>query len=65
MNKTSKSVRVIKKNKDNENLTYFFSLTNKERLEHLEELRTRYTKWQYPDDSKSGFQRVYSITKRV
>ena len=65
MDRTNKPIRIIKKSKDDENLVYFLSLTHKERLEHLEELRTKYVKWQNSDDSKSRLQRVYSIAKRA
>jgi len=65
MNKIRKSIRIVKKDKDNENLMFFLSLSPRERLEHLEELRTKYIKWENTNDSKSGFQRVYSITKRA
>lgn len=65
MNGTNKSFRIVKKDRDNENLEYFLSLSHKERLVHLENLRTKYIKWQKSDDSKSRLQRVYSITKRA
>ena len=65
MNSINKPVRIVKKDKDNENLLYFLSLSQSERLEHLEALRTKYIKWQDSDDCKSRLQRVYSITKRV
>jgi hypothetical protein len=65
MIKISKSIKIVKKDMDNENLTYFLSLTPKERLQHLEELRTKYINWQISDDLKPRLQRVYSITKRA
>lgn len=59
-----KSIRIIKKGEDYGNLKYYLSLTHRERLEHLEQLRTHYIKWNNSDDCQSGFQRVYTIVKR-
>lgn len=63
---TGKSIRIVKKGDDvDENLSYYLSLSFGDRLKHLEELRTRYIKWHNLNDSKPGFQRVYSIVKRT
>lgn len=65
MNDLRKTIKIVKKGEDDENLKYFLGLSHKERLEHLELLRTEYIKWQKTDDSKQGFQRVYKIIRRA
>lgn len=60
-----RKISVIKKKEDEQNLIYFLSLSHKERLEHLEQLRTLYIKWQGAHDSKSRLQRVYTVTRRA
>ncbi len=63
---TAKSIRILKKGDNaDENLSYYLSLFLGDRLKHLEELRTRYIKWHNLNDSKPGFQRIYSIVKRT
>lgn len=64
MNSSGKTIKIVKKHNDDENIKYFLSLSYSERLKHLEELRTRYIKWHHTNDYKSGLQRVYSIAKR-
>ena len=65
MNQSVKVIRIVKKGEDYDNLDYFLSLSYQERLEHLEQLRTEYIKWRRVDDPKSGFQRVYKVTRRA
>ena len=65
MKPDKKTIKIIRKGKDHENLNYYLSLSSKERLEHLERLRTEYIKWQKVNDPKSGFQRVYTIIRRA
>ena len=60
-----KKISIVKKKEDDQNLIYYLSLSYKQRLEHLEQLRTSYIKWQGEHDSKSRFQRVYKVTRRA
>jgi|AntDeeMinimDraft_5_1070356.scaffolds.fasta_scaffold07168_2 hypothetical protein len=55
-----KQVRIVKKGKDN--IAYWRSLTAKERLKKLEEMRQEIINAKYGTQQK--FQSVYSITKR-
>jgi len=65
MNSLAKNIKIVKKGMDEENIKYFLSLTPKQRLEHLEALRTSYFKLNFSNDTQQGFQRVYNIVKRV
>jgi hypothetical protein len=57
-----KQLKIVKKGKDKSNLKYWLSLSKKERLKHLEELRQEINNQKY--DTEQGFQRVYRIVKR-
>ena len=65
MNRFNKTIKIVRKGEDYENLNYYLILSPKERLEHLERLRTEYMKGQKVNDPKSRFQRVYKITRRT
>jgi hypothetical protein len=60
-----KTIKVVKKKSDDENLSFYLKLSQLERLEHLEVLRLRYIEWYKSNDNKQGFQRVYNVVKRA
>ena len=55
-------VRIRKFTDPKDDAAYWRSKSPVDRLSVVEELRLEYHKWQ--GDVKSGFQRIYSITKR-
>ena len=57
-----KVVRIVKKGQDDSNLLYWLSLTPRERIRELEEMRTTVNRRMYGPDQ--GFQRVYRVVKR-
>jgi hypothetical protein len=57
-----KQIKIVKKGEDKENLKYWLSLSKKERLARLEEIRKEINSQQY--GTQQGFQRVYKIVKR-
>lgn len=54
-------VRIAKKGEDKRFLNYWVTLSGKERLKNLENLRQEVIKNKY--DTEPGFQRVYRIVK--
>lgn len=58
-----KRVQIIKKGQDNSNYLYWLSLTPRERMSELEEIRNIINVKRY--GTRQGFQRVYRITKRA
>lgn len=62
--RSEKEIRKVKKNEDSGDLKYYLSLSYKERLELLENLRSNYIKWNFTDVYKQGFQRIYKVVKR-
>ena len=65
MTTDKKTIKIIKKGEDFSNLIFFLELPRIARLEHLEMLRTQYFDLTDRYDSKQGFQRVYSVIRKV
>ena len=58
-----KIIRVVRKGADESNLNYWASLTEKERMAQLEEIRNNINQRFY--GTRQRFQRVYRIVKRA
>jgi hypothetical protein len=58
-----KHIRIVKKGEDNSNLLYWLSQTPQQRMVELENIRQLINFKQY--GIRQGFQRVYTVTKRV
>ena len=58
-----KIIKIVKKGDDEGNLLYWLSLSEKERMVELEEIRQQINRKKY--GTRQGFQRVYRITKRA
>ena len=58
-----KVVRIVKKGKDDSNLLYWLSLSEKERMAELEKIRQDVNLKKY--GIRQGLQRVYRIVKRA
>ena len=58
-----KKVRIVKKGKDDSNLSYWLSLTFGERMEELEKIRQQVNSRRH--GIRQGFQRVCRVTKRA
>ena len=58
-----KQIRIVKKGQDDSNLIYWLSLSVKERMLQLEEIRQEINIIKY--GTGQGFQRVYRVIKRV
>lgn len=58
-----KKIKVVKKGQDQSNLQYWISLSKKERLEQLEEMRQQINSDKY--ETRQGFQRIYRVIKRT
>ena len=59
----AKHVRIVKKGQDEGNLVYWLSLTYKQRMAEVENMRQQVNKRKY--GTRQGFQRVYRIVKRA
>lgn len=57
-----KQIKIVEKGQDQSNLKYWLSLSKKERLEQLEEMRQQINSDKY--ETRQGFQRVYRVIKR-
>ena len=55
-------VRKIRIGEKTNDAAYWRSLSSQERIDAVEQIREEYHRWL--GDAESGFQRVYSITKR-
>ncbi len=58
-----KQVRIVKKGRDNGNIEYWLSLTKKQRMRELQQMREQVNARVY--GVGKGFQRVYRIVKRA
>lgn len=56
---------ISKKGDKTNEIVYYASLSPKEGLAQLEFLRSQYLEIFKPNDSAQGFQRVYSVTRKV
>jgi len=58
-----KQIRIVKKGKDNSNISYWVSRSYVERMAELEKMRQQVNRKRY--GARQGLQRVYQITKRT
>jgi hypothetical protein len=58
-----KQIRIVKKGQDDANVSYWATLSTKERMAELEAMRQQINKKMY--GTQSGFQRVYRVIKRA
>ena len=58
-----KHIRIVKKGEDNSNLLYWLSQTTQQRMIELENIRQTINFKHY--GIRQGFQRIYTVTKRV
>ena len=58
-----KQIRIVKRGQDDHNLQYWLTLSSKERMSELEQIRTQVNQLKY--GTRQGFQRVYCVVKRT